>query len=152
MSCDKQDHLLITCDELKLSHIQSVLSKQCGATSIFLGTTRDNFRGKKVLQLDYECYEEMAEKEMKKICKTLRDKFPNLFHIMIHHRLGSVPMMETSIMVATSSPHRKDAIEATQLCVDLVKSNVPIWKKELYEDGSSAWMSNKECCWAETDK
>jgi len=59
----------------------------------------------------------------------------------------TVPIKESSILVATSSPRRADAIAATARCLDLVKSAVPIWKKEVYADGTTKWMSNSECSW-----
>jgi len=146
---EKKTVVKLTHDLLDVSEAtDSVLSERCGGTSIFIGTTRDNFRGKKVVELEYECYEEMAYKEIGKICTQIRLKYPNIMHICVYHRLGKVPVKESSIIVASSSAHRADAIEATSVCVDLVKSNVPVWKKEVYADGTSEWMSNKECCWS----
>lgn len=142
------DFIKITFDKLDIDCYNQVLSESCGATSIFIGTTRNNFKGKDVVELEYECYEEMAKKEMQKICVKLREQFPNLVNILIYHRLGKVPLKESSILVMTSSPHRKDAIDATEVCVNLVKSTVPIWKKEVYTDGTTEWMSNKECSWS----
>lgn len=148
MGEEKKTLILLTHNKLDVHQAScDVLSERCGATSIFVGTTRDNFKGKQVVELSYECYDEMAKKEIEKICVKLREKYPDIMHILVHHRLGRVPIKESSIIVATSSPHRKDAIEATHLCVDLVKASVPVWKKEVYTDGSSAWMSNKECEW-----
>lgn len=63
-------------------------------------------------------------------------------------RLGDVPIKETSIIIAVSSPHRQEAMQATQWCIDNVKKSVPIWKKEKYLENKYAWKENKECMWS----
>lgn len=63
-------------------------------------------------------------------------------------RLGVVPVQEASIVIAISSPHRTDAIQATEWCIDTVKKKVPIWKKEVYDDNKAQWKENKECGWS----
>lgn len=121
-----------------------VLSPSCGAISCFLGTTRDNFKGKKVRWLEYEAYEPMAKKELLKICDQIRHKW-SVQHIVIVHRVGEVPVTETSVAIIISSPHRNDCIEAVQYGIDTLKATVPIWKKEIYEDGTYSWKENTEC-------
>ncbi|KAL5005251.1 hypothetical protein ScPMuIL_018707 [Solemya velum] len=141
------DHVEITVDKLNVERIQSsVASPKCGAISLFIGTTRDHFDGKEVVQLEYEAYRPMAEKKMKEICQQIRDKWP-VENISVVHRVGVVPVCEASIVIALSSPHRKEAMEAVQFAIDTLKATVPIWKKELYGDGTSSWKENKECCW-----
>jgi len=71
----------------------------------------------------------MAVKEMKLICNGIRVKWPQIKNIAIYHRLGSVPVKETSIVIAISSPHRKDSLEAVDFCINEFKRVVPIWKK-----------------------
>ncbi|XP_013413479.1 molybdopterin synthase catalytic subunit [Lingula anatina] len=143
------DHLKVTDDRLSVEEITEIVtSPSSGAVSVFIGTTRDNFNGKKVNRLEYEAYIPMAESEMKKICKQIREKWPEVENIGMHHRLGYVPIKDASVIIAVSSPHRKDAIEATQFGIDTFKATVPIWKKEYYEDDSSVWKENKECCFA----
>ncbi|XP_078486730.1 molybdopterin synthase catalytic subunit [Ciona intestinalis] len=143
--------IIFTNDALDVqTAVDKVSSETCGAVSIFLGTTRNHFNGKKVLRLDYECYGQMAHKELEKICDRLREKWPDILHILIHHRLGSVPVKESSVLIAISSPHRVDAMAATQYCIDNLKANVPIWKKEVYDDGTNQWMENNECSWKST--
>ncbi|XP_015120144.1 molybdopterin synthase catalytic subunit [Diachasma alloeum] len=124
--------------------IEAVTSPSCGAISTFIGTTRDNFESKKVLKLEYEAYEPMALKEMSNICKKIREQW-NVQHIAIIHRLGEVPVSESSIAIAISSPHRQDSLQAVQFAIDTVKSSVPIWKKEVYDDQGAVWKENKEC-------
>lgn len=67
---------------------------------------------------------------------------------MINFRLGKVPVKEASIVIAISSPHRLEAMQATQFCIDNVKSFVPIWKKEIYANETPEWKENKECRWS----
>jgi len=150
---ERSNYILLTHEKLDVEKAFGALtSPYCGGSSIFLGTTRDVFEGKHVASLDYECYETMAKKEILKICLEIRKEFPDIHNIAVHHRLGNVPVKEASILVATNSPHRKDCIQATSDIVDRVKSKVPIWKKEVYADGTTNWMSNKECQWASSAK
>lgn len=118
-----------------------------GATSIFVGTTRDNFEGKKVVKLEYEAYESMALKELNKLCTSVRENF-SVNKILVHHRLGEVKVTEASVIIAISSPRRKEALQAVSYAIDKLKATVPIWKKEIYEDGTGQWKENKECCCA----
>jgi len=121
-----------------------VLDPECGAISSFLGITRNNFKGKNVLQLEYESYEKMALKKMEEIAEQAISKWPGVRKVAITHRLGIVPVMEASIFIAVSSEHRKDSLEAVQWLIDVLKAIVPVWKKEYYEDGS-VWKENCEC-------
>ncbi|CAH1185259.1 unnamed protein product [Phyllotreta striolata] len=140
------NYLKLTPDRLSVDYItDTVSSNSCGAVSVFIGTTRDNFDGKPVTKLEYEAYHSMSLKCMEKICDTLREKWPSVVNIAIYHRLGEVPVKEASIIIAVSSPHRADAIKATEFCIDEVKKSVPIWKKEFYiDDSEPAWKENKE--------
>ncbi|KAI4469114.1 molybdopterin synthase related [Holotrichia oblita] len=138
--------LLKTGDEIAIiPPISGVSSHCCGAISIFVGTTRDNFQGKTVTQLQYEAYENMAITSLQKICAEIRERWSSIVNIAIYHRLGVVPVKEASIVIAISSPHRNEALTATQWCIDNIKEKVPIWKKEFYENESSPeWKENKE--------
>lgn len=122
-------------------------SEKCGAISTFLGTTRDSFKDKQVVELSYECYDPLAMKMMNEIGEEAITKF-NLESVVIYHRLGTVKVKEASIFVLCASPHRKEAFEAVAWVMDKVKANVPIWKKEIYTDGE-VWKENAEsrrCC------
>lgn len=89
---------------------KSVAHDGAGAISHFVGTTRDNFEGKRVLSLEYEAYDKMAVKEMERLCAAILAQWPDLKGIYIAHRLGSVPVGEASVIIAVSSPHRRSAI------------------------------------------
>ena len=105
------DEIVITASPLDISKISDSVTAPCtGATSMFVGTTRDNFQGKKVLRLEYEAYEPMAQKEIAKLCAEVRSRW-SVHNIAIHHRLGLVEVKEASVVIAISSPHRKDSLE-----------------------------------------
>jgi molybdopterin synthase catalytic subunit len=94
------------------------------------------------VQLEYEAYDAMVQKECVKICNEARSKWPQILHICMHHRIGIVPAGETSIIIAVSSPHRRDALDGVEWLLDELKLKAPIWKKEVYSDGST-WKDNK---------
>ncbi|XP_047033471.1 molybdopterin synthase catalytic subunit-like isoform X1 [Helicoverpa zea] len=140
------DHLKLTFDKLSVDEIaELVTDDKCGAVSLFIGTTRDNFEGKKVVRLEYEAYEPMALKALKSICEEVRDKWPAVHSIAIYHRLGIVPCRESSVVIAVSSPHRRDSLDAVSHCIETLKASVPIWKKEVYEGDAPVWKENIEC-------
>nr|XP_011770202.1 molybdopterin synthase catalytic subunit isoform X1 [Macaca nemestrina] len=145
-----KDVINFTAEKLSVDEVsQLVMSPLCGAVSLFVGTTRNNFEGKKVISLEYEAYLPMAKNEVKKICSDIRQKWP-VKHIAVFHRLGLVPVSEASIIIAVSSAHRAASLEAVSYAIDTLKAKVPIWKKEIYEE-SSSWKGNKECFWASGD-
>ncbi|XP_043241808.1 molybdopterin synthase catalytic subunit-like [Amphibalanus amphitrite] len=147
------DILRLTNEPLSLESIsKEVGSDDCGAISSFCGTTRNSFEDRQVVRLEYEAYEEMAVSEMKKICGALREKW-SLKHIAIYHRLGVVPVGESSIIIAISSCHRRDSLEAVAHAIDALKARVPIWKREVYAEGAGAeWKQNAECHWRQKAK
>ena len=106
---------------------------EAGAVNIFTGTTRNHHDGKRVFELYYDCYREMAAKELRKIAEKMLEKH-GLKRIWITHRTGLVPIGEASIILAVSSAHRKGAFAATAEAMNLIKQDVPIWKKERFED------------------
>ncbi|GAB1603010.1 molybdopterin synthase catalytic subunit-like [Argonauta hians] len=128
----------------------SVILPNCGAVSMFIGTTRNHCDGKQVLNLQYEAYHTMAKKKMAEICEDIRKKW-GIGRITMVHRLGEVPVTEASVVIAISSEHRKESLEAVQYAIDTLKAVVPIWKKELYVDHSPHWKQNAECLWKKTE-
>jgi molybdopterin synthase catalytic subunit len=115
------DFIELTINELNVEQITDLVgSPNCGAISVFIGVTRDNINGKRVIKLEYEAYSSMALKELESICTQIRMKWPNIENIAIHHRIGEVAIKESSIIIAISSPHRKDSLEAVNYCIDKV--------------------------------
>ena len=139
-----QDIVFITAEPLVLGALAArVVCGTAGGIATFIGTTRDNFEGRRVLRLEYEAYQPMAERELLAICKRMRDRWP-LRHVAIAHRIGLVPIGESSVEIAVSSAHRREALEAVQFAIDDLKKHVPIWKKEIYEGDAAAWKENAE--------
>ncbi|KAL3672134.1 hypothetical protein V7S43_002797 [Phytophthora oleae] len=124
--------------------VELVTHPSAGAISTFVGTTRDNFQGKKVVRLEYEGYTPMAASELRKICVTIREKWPNVVGVALFHRLGVVEVAEASVIVAVSSPHRREALKACAFAIDTLKATVPIWKSEQYEGDARMWKENVE--------
>jgi molybdopterin synthase catalytic subunit len=109
-----------------------------GAVALFFGVVRNENRGREVLRLEYEAYEEMALPLMEEIAAETARRFP-VTDVRIVHRLGRLEIGEASVAVAVSSPHRAEAFSACRFAIDTLKAQVPIWKKELYADGSE-WL------------
>ena len=109
-----------------------------GAVVVFEGTVRNHARGKEVLYLEYEAYEPMALAKLEEIGTMVRQRFP-IRDISIVHRLGRMEHSECSVAIVVVSAHRAPAFEACRFAIDTLKARVPIWKKELYADGS-AWL------------
>ncbi|XP_028384674.1 molybdopterin synthase catalytic subunit [Phyllostomus discolor] len=146
-----RDTVKFTTEKLSVDEAsQLVASPCCGAISLFVGTTRNNFEGRKVISLEYEAYIPMAENEVRRICRDLRQRWP-VRHVAVLHRLGLVPVSEASVVIAVSSAHRAASLEAVSYAINALKARVPIWKKEMYEESSSSWKRNKECFWAATE-
>ncbi|KAG8228432.1 hypothetical protein J437_LFUL003909 [Ladona fulva] len=138
------DFIKIVDAKLNLEEISELVTKStCGAVSFFVGTTREYFEDKKVIHLEYEAYEAMALKAIKGICEQIRNKW-KVENIAIFHRIGVVPVKEASVIIAVSSVHRTDSLQAVQYAIDSLKAGVPIWKKEVYEIASAEWKENQE--------
>ncbi len=115
-----------------------VASDDAGAIATFVGTTRSRSRGRDVVRLEYEAYEGMAEAEMERIAAALRQRH-DIVDVAIHHRVGTVEIGETSVVIAVSAAHRAAALEACREAIDTLKQTVPLWKKELYVGGEE-WI------------
>ena len=118
--------------------VESVAQASAGAIVTFDGTIRNKSRNKPVTHLYYEAHPEMALKELKTICDQAMHRWP-LNDISIVHRVGRMEIGESSVFIAVSSAHRVDAFAACQFAIDTLKTTVPIWKKEHYEDGE-VWI------------
>jgi molybdopterin synthase catalytic subunit len=130
---------LLSDEPLSLDRVvEEVRSDDAGAIATFTGTTRVHSRGRTVTHLDYEAYEGMAEQVMEEIADALGARY-ELTAIAIHHRIGRVSIGETSVVIAVSAPHRRDALAACKDAIDELKERVPLWKKEVYEGGEE-WI------------
>ena len=116
----------------------SVRRDSNGAVVTFLGTTRRTSMDKNVLYLEYEGYVPMALKKLREIADEVAQKWP-IQDVSIVHRIGRLEIEDISLVVAIASPHRKEAFQACGFVVDRIKETVPIWKKEVFEDGQ-VWV------------
>ena len=124
------------------SAIKAVTTTASGAVDVFIGTTRNNSRGRQVLQLEYEAYTPMATKKMEMIEREAAERW-DVQRITMIHRVGFVPPGEASVVVAVSSAHRDEAFRACRYLIDRLKEVVPIWKREYFADGTVEWSQHK---------
>jgi molybdopterin synthase catalytic subunit len=120
------------------SLIGRVSDHGCGAVATFLGTVRHSSDGRPVLRLDYEAYAPMAEAELQRIARSVRRRH-GLHGVAIVHRVGSLLPGDLAVAVVTASPHRAAALAACADAIELVKRDVPIWKREHHPDGA-VWV------------
>jgi molybdopterin synthase catalytic subunit len=110
----------------------------CGAVVVFSGTARDHAVGREgVDQLEYEAYDEQVVARFEAIADEMRGRWPDLGRVALLHRVGVVPIGESSVVVAVSSAHRPAAFEAARFGIDSLKATAPIWKRERWAGGES---------------
>lgn len=126
----------------------AVADPDCGATVLFVGTTREHTEGKRTLRLEYEAYRPMALRAMQDIVDRISQKWPESRSALVH-RLGVVGIGEASVAIAVSAPHRDDAFAACRFAIERLKRTVPIWKKEIREDGRE-WKGDWSGSWNPT--
>jgi molybdopterin synthase catalytic subunit len=111
-----------------------------GAVVVFTGIVRADERdGRRVTHIHYECYEEMAKRELDALIEEVRAA-TGVTGIRVLHRVGDVPAGEVAMLVVITAGHRGEAYEASRTVVEEVKHRVPIWKKEVYDDGAAEWL------------
>jgi molybdopterin synthase catalytic subunit len=118
--------------------VRGATSSSDGGVVTFEGVVRDNARGKRIRYLVYDAYPEMAERQMVSIVAELQSRWQT-DHIAIVHRVGRLEIGECSVVVVVACPHRAEAFEACRYAIDTLKTTVPIWKKEVAEDGEE-WV------------
>lgn len=122
--------------EALLAHVSS---SQSGAVVLFLGNTREFTGEKQTTLLSYECYESMAISKLNELRDHAMSNW-NLLDVAVIHRIGVVDLGESSVAIAVASEHRVAAFDAGRWLIDTLKEQVPIWKKEVWSDGSSEWV------------
>ena len=123
-------------DEINLE--AAVRTEADGAVIVFRGVARRFSRGRDVVHLEYEAYPEMAEKVMAQIGDEIKTRWP-ISGVAIVHRTGVLEIGQASVAIAIAAPHRGEAFQAAQYAIDRLKQIVPIWKKEVWSDGSQ-WI------------
>jgi molybdopterin synthase catalytic subunit len=120
---------------------QRLLTGVSGAMVTFDGVVRNQTAGRPVTSLQYDAYVPMAIKEMSRIGDEVRERWPEVDRIGIIHRFGELKISESSVVIVITSPHRRVAFEACHYAIDRLKQTVPIWKKEVFEDGEE-WVGS----------
>jgi len=118
--------------------LAQVQGEERGGTCVFLGTVRNDDG---VTAIDYSAYEQMADEEIDRILSEAQDQWPGV-RVQLRHRLGEIPAGEASIAIAAAAPHRDQAFGACRFVIEEVKKRLPIWKKELYADGTARWTDD----------
>ena len=130
------------CITLECLNLQRVLDElqdnSAGAVSIFIGNVRSGSVQGNVLEIYYEVYKEMAEGTMRDIEKEVFSKW-NINRMAMIHRIGTVKVGETSVIIGVSSEHREESFQACKYAIDSLKRRVPIWKKEIFTSGQN-WV------------
>ncbi len=126
----------------KLGLENRLLTGAAGAVVTFDGTVRDHTKGRRVVSLQYEAYGPMAVKEMRRIGAEIRERWPEVERIGVIHRFGELKISESSVVIVVTSAHRRVAFEACRYAIDRLKQTVPIWKKEVFEDGEE-WVEGQ---------
>jgi len=119
-----------------------VVLPECGATVTLDGYAREWTKGKHTLYLVYEAYDSMALTEMQRLGVEAHQRF-DIAHLGIVHRTGRLEIGETSVVIAASAPHRQAAFQACEWAIKELKRTVPIWKKEVFENGEEWVMPQK---------
>ncbi|MFH1006387.1 MAG: molybdenum cofactor biosynthesis protein MoaE [Candidatus Latescibacterota bacterium] len=136
--------------EISMSSVlEAVEDETSGAVVTFVGRVRNHANGKRVVALEYEAHETMAERKLAEIGAEILQKWTHgadgafaPIRTAIVHRVGHVKVGEASVVIAVSAPHRAEAFEACRYAIDRIKEIVPIWKKEIYEEGER-WVGGE---------
>ena len=110
-----------------------------GAAVLFTGNVRELSEGRTVSGIDYDAYEAMAAEELARIVSETAQRY-GTSHVVAEHRIGSLQLGEISVAIAVGHPHRGPAFEAARHVIEEIKLRLPIWKQELFTDGTRAWV------------
>lgn len=135
----------ITDEHLDLTNfLKQAHNPSSGAIVLFSGEVRDNNGGKEVKYIEYEAHKPMASKMIERIISDSKNRW-NLTIACAQHRIGKVKVLESAVVVITSSPHRAEAYAANRYIIDRIKHEVPIWKCEYFYNGTKEWGGNCNC-------
>jgi molybdopterin synthase catalytic subunit len=118
---------------------RAVTVPEAGGVAVFLGVVRHETAGRRVVALEYEAHVPMAEAKLKEIGEAIYRRWPQVCQVAIVHRIGRLEIGEASVVIGVSAAHRAEAFEACQYAIATLKRIVPIWKRELFEDGA-VWV------------
>ena len=112
-----------------------------GGIALFVGQVRDHARGRAVTRLEYEAYPAMAERQMQAIVADLAARYPGT-RVALHHRTGTLEVGDVAVIAAAGSAHRAAAFDTVREAIERLKTDVPIWKREIGPDGAE-WVSDR---------
>ncbi|NBB31498.1 molybdenum cofactor biosynthesis protein MoaE [Cellulophaga sp. BC115SP] len=118
--------------------IDAAQSERAGAVDVFIGTVRNHNKNKSVVRLEFETYDSMAVKKMQELADEAQARW-NTEKIVMVHRKGVLSIGDVAVVIAVATPHRAASFEACQWLIDTLKQVVPIWKKEVYDNGEE-WL------------
>jgi len=145
----QEERFLITTEPLSADAVlRLVANPATGAVLTFVGTVREFTAGKRTVYLSYQAYEQMAIQLMRQIGAEIEQQWPGA-SVAIAHRIGELAIEELSVVIAVATPHRPAAFEAGRYAIERLKQIVPIWKKEVWEDGSE-WIGGQSGPWNPT--
>jgi molybdopterin synthase catalytic subunit len=121
--------------------VQSLISAKIGAVVTFVGVVRGSTEGRGVHHLEYEAYPEMALNVLSQIGDEIQEQWHDVEDIAIVHRVGHLEIGETAVIIALSAAHRRQLFDALHYAIDRLKAIAPIWKKEVWSDGTGEWKS-----------
>ena len=114
----------------------------CGAVVTFVGVVRADHDGHRVVRaLCYEAYPEMAERLIHQRVDEAQARW-SLESVQVQHRFGLVEVGQISVVIVVAAQHRAQAYDASQFLIERIKRDVPVWKREQYEDGTSQWITS----------
>jgi molybdopterin synthase catalytic subunit len=132
-----KDWVGLTTDPLPFEQVgQWAVLPQTGAVVVFAGTVRDHAEGRSdVNHLYYEAYVEHVVPQLAALAAKARARYPMIGRVALLHRIGRLELTDTAVLVVVSTPHRPEAFEAARWCIDALKADIPIWKKESWAGG-----------------
>ncbi len=152
ISAHPDDRVAIGFAPLSLDQVYHLADNPAnGAVVLMSGTVRDRTNGAAVEYLEYQAYEPMAMRIFTQIAGEIRQQWPDVTRVVIHHRVGKLKIGEISVLVAVGCPHRAEAFAACKYAIDTLKHQAPIWKKEHWADGASSWVNIGDCDRSETE-
>jgi molybdopterin synthase catalytic subunit len=118
--------------------LQAVADRAAGGLTVFVGTVRDADGGKAVEQLGYSAHP-AAEQQLRELCESVAERFPAVALAAVH-RVGDLAVGDLAVVVAVACPHRGDAFDAARTLIDELKATIPIWKHQVFSDGTEEWV------------
>ncbi|MFO7167430.1 MAG: molybdenum cofactor biosynthesis protein MoaE [Chloroflexota bacterium] len=140
---NRPKHFVVTPEPLDPAPLVALVqAPDMGAVVTFAGVVRNNFGGRATARLEYEAYQGMAESVLAQIAEEARGRW-RIGEVAVHHRIGTLEIGETAVLVVVAAPHRREAFAAAEWIMDRIKEVAPIWKREIWADGASEWVGDE---------